>query len=54
MTLDLCLLLLIKNVYGRKTNLIFLEPNQPTEANTGRPTVAVNPVKHRNAKIDPA
>ena len=22
--------------------------------NTGRPTVAVNPVKHRNAKIDPA
>jgi hypothetical protein len=45
MNLDLYILLLIKSVYRRNPNLIFLDPNQPTEANTGRPTVAVPTTK---------
>ena len=45
MTLDLVLLTLLENIYGKNANLIFLEPNQPTEANTGRPTVAVHATK---------
>ena len=44
-TLDWCLLLLPKDIYGRNFNLICLDPNQPTEANTGRPTVAVPATK---------
>ena len=45
MTLDLCLLLLPQNIYERNFNLICLYPTQPTEANTGRPTVAVPATK---------
>ena len=45
MTLDLFLLLLIRKYPYRIHYVICLDPNQPTEANTGRPSVAVPTTK---------